>query len=288
VALTHTRRVQVAFLGLGQIGGSVARALAPTTAIRAWTPSGAGPAASIVHGIEAARSAAAAIRDADVIVLAAPPLACLELLDELAGPLASALRPGAVITDVASTKAAIVSRARHHGLRYVGGHPMAGREAAGYASADPAILRERPWVLVHAEPADPAADERIAAIVTACGSRPVWMDAGAHDTAVAAISHAPLVLSAALVEAVAGADDWADTILLAAGGWASMTRLAGGDPTMGAGILATNGPATATRLRAVRDALDQWIGLIEDADGTPGDTAVVEARLAAARSRIRS
>ncbi|HEX2755483.1 MAG TPA: prephenate dehydrogenase/arogenate dehydrogenase family protein, partial [Candidatus Limnocylindrales bacterium] len=251
--------MQLAFLGLGQIGGSIARAASVAgfvSRVSAWTPSGTAPRAARADGIVAAATVAEAIRDADLVVLAAPPLACLELIDELAGVLAGDLARDAVITDVASTKAAIVERARSHGLRFVGGHPMAGRETAGYAAADPDLVRDRPWVIVNADPPDAAADARVTALATACGARPMVLTAEDHDAAVAAISHLPLVISAALVEAMTAQPEWPVARDLAAGGWAGMTRLARGDPTMGAGILATNGAATATRLRALRTVID--------------------------------
>jgi len=275
--------VQLAFLGLGQIGGSIARAASAAgfaTRISAWTPTGTGPAAAAEDGIIACPSAGEAIRGADLVVLAAPPLACLTLLDDLAGPLAADLRRDVVITDVASTKAAIVERARGHGLRFVGGHPMAGREVAGYQAADPDMLRDRPWVVVAAEPADAAADTRVMALAMACGARPVSMTAHEHDAAVAAISHMPLVLAAALVESMAALPDWSAARDLAAGGWAGMTRLARGDASMGAGILATNGVATADRLRALRATIDDWLVVLGDG---PADPAVLRSRLAAAR-----
>jgi prephenate dehydrogenase len=275
--------MQLAFLGLGQIGGSIARAASAAgfaTRISAWTPAGTGPAAAAADGVIACRSAAEAIRGADLVVLAAPPLACLTLLDDLAGPLAVDLRRNAVITDVASTKAAIVERARGHGLRFVGGHPMAGRETTGYSAADPDLLRDRPWVIVAAEPADAAADAMVTTLATACGARPMSMTADEHDAAVAAISHMPLVVSAALVEAMAALPEWSIAREIAAGGWTGMTRLARGDADMGAGILATNGPATAERLRALRALIDDWLVVL--ADGT-ADPAVLRTRLAAAR-----
>ena len=275
--------MQLAFLGLGQIGGSIARAASAAgwaTRVSAWSPTGAGPRAATADGIVAAATAADAIRGADLIVLAAPPLACLILLDELAGPLAAEIGPDAVITDVASTKAAIVERARSHGLRFVGGHPMAGRETAGYESADPELMRGRPWVIVPAAPADPAADARVASLAEACGAHPIQLAADVHDEAVAAISHLPLVLSVALVESMASVPDWETASRLAAGGWAGMTRLARGDAAMGAGILATNGPATAARLRAIRAAIDGWISLLADGHADP---AILDARLQFAR-----
>jgi prephenate dehydrogenase len=283
--------MHVAFLGLGQIGGSIARAALGSgfaTRVTAWTPAGAGPRAAVADGIEAAGTAADAIRGADLIVLAAPPLACLDLLDDLAGPLAASVPPDAVITDVASTKAALVERARGHRLRFVGGHPMTGRETAGYAAADPDLLRDRPWVIVPADPADPDADARVAALVAACGARPVSMTAAEHDAAVAAISHLPLVVSVALVESMTAQPDWAAARDLAAGGWAGMTRLARGDPTMGAGILATNAAATVDRLEALRAVIDEWLVLLGAgaSDGTAEravDPVLLLARLAAAR-----
>ena len=280
--------MQLAFLGLGQIGGSIARAASAAgfaTRITAWTLAGTGPAAATADGVIACRSAGEAIRGADLVVLAAPPLACLTLLDDLAGPLAADLRRDAVITDVASTKGAIFERAHERGLRFVGGHPMAGRETAGYAAADPDMLRDRPWVIVPAEPADAAADATVTALATACGARPVAMTADEHDAAVAAISHMPLVLSVALVESMAALPDWSIARELAAGGWTGMTRLARGDASMGAGILATNAAATADRLRVLRAAIDDW--LVQLRDGA-ADPAVLLTRLAAARDIARA
>ncbi|HUQ78817.1 MAG TPA: prephenate dehydrogenase/arogenate dehydrogenase family protein [Patescibacteria group bacterium] len=277
--------MHIAFLGLGLIGGSVARAAGGSgfaTRVTAWTPDGRGPRAARAEGIEAASSAGQAIRGADLIVLAAPPLACLALLDDLAGPLARDLAPDAVVTDVASTKVVIVERARSLGLRFVGGHPMAGNESSGYPAADPALFRDRPWVLVPAEPDDAAADDRVAGLAMACGARGFQMSAAAHDAAVAAVSHVPLVLSAALVEAMTGRPDWPAASFLAAGGWASMSRLARGDPAMGAGIVVTNGPAIADRLRDLKAVVEGWLALLE---AGAIDRVEVERRLAGVRGR---
>ena len=287
--------MRIALLGFGLIGGSIARALrreAGEWTIAAWSPSGDGPQRARSEGIidEAAASPAAAVRGADLVILAGPPLACLELIDELGGPLAEALGPDAVVTDVASTKEAIVSRADEAGLRFVGGHPMAGREVAGYGAAEPDLFQGRPWVMVPGAHARRGDLERVEALARACGAVPTEMTAGDHDAAVAAISHLPLVVAVALVEAVTGASngrerpDWATAAGLAAGGWHGMTRLARGDEAMGAGIIATNAPAIAIRLRDLRDTLDSWLNEL-DRDGGPDATAVA-ARLAVARGRL--
>jgi len=286
--------VRVALLGLGLIGGSIARALRQDAAgawsVAAWTPRGAGPRDAAAAGVLdlAAGTIEAAVDGAELVVLAAPPGECLALLDELAGPVAPFLSPDVVITDVASTKAAIVHQATTLGLRFVGGHPMAGRETTGFGAADGDLFRDRPWVLVPVRP-DDAAVARVEALARACGANPFRLDARAHDTYVAAISHMPLVVSAALVEAVAGTGaeprgDWAWAEALAAGGWASMTRLARGDATMDAGIAATNAPAIAARLRDLQAVIDEWLALLEAADEP--DEPALHARFAAARARL--
>jgi prephenate dehydrogenase len=278
--------MRVAILGLGQIGGSVARALVaagdPWRAV-GWARSEEGRRAAAADGLETAPSLRDACIGADIVVLAAPPLACLELIDTLAGPDGGALGSGAVITDVASTKAAIDARAATRGLRFVGGHPMAGREASGFGASDPRLFAGRPWVITPPEPADPEAEARVGGMAIACGAEIVRLGAAEHDAAVAAISHLPLVLAAALVEAVAGRPGWAVEQRLAAGGWASMTRLARGDVEMGTGILATNGPAVADRLRDLRGVLDGWLA---ELDAVPPDPAGLRQRLMVARARL--
>ncbi|HXI79592.1 MAG TPA: prephenate dehydrogenase/arogenate dehydrogenase family protein [Verrucomicrobiae bacterium] len=278
--------MRVAILGLGQIGGSVGRALVAAGdpwRVAGWTRSADARHAAAAEGIDVAGSIGEACTGADAIVLAVPPLACLELLDELAGGLRSATDRDAVITDVASTKAAICARAAGHGLRFVGGHPMAGREASGYAAADAALFAGRPWVIVPSDPPDIAAEDRVANIAATCGARIVRLGAVEHDAAVGAISHLPLVVAAALVEAVASGPGWPDARDLASTGWASMTRLARGDVEMGAGILATNGPLVAGRLRDLRDVLDRWLA---DLDTETPDPDRLRERFAAAKRRL--
>lgn len=296
--------MHLAFLGFGLIGGSIARAVRsnPLTAdwaITAWSPSGEGPRQGVAEAVvdTATTAPEAALTGADIVVLAAPATTCLTLIDRLAGPWRTLLPETAVVTDVASTKAAIMSRADALKLCFVGGHPMAGLEAAGYGVATADLFVDRPWVVIPGAFARPMDVERVAGLITACSARVVPMDAAAHDRAVAAISHLPLVLAAALVEAVAGGthgggpgsadpgtttDDWPLAATLAAGGWRDMTRLARGDAAMGAAIAATNAPALAARLRDLRTVLDGWLEELDRVDG-PRES-VIRDRLAAARA----
>jgi prephenate dehydrogenase len=290
--------MQVAFIGFGLIAGSIARAVRSNPATRdwtmgAWSPSGEGPRQAVAAGVvdSAAPTPEALLPSADLVVLAGPATACLADIASLAGPWRDALPAETVVTDVASTKGMLLAAADAAGIRYVGGHPMAGRESTGFMSAAADLFVDRPWVLVpgaHAETADIA---RVAMLANACGARVMEMDADAHDRAVAGISHLPLVVAAALAEAVALAgvadgralaSDWPDAAALAAGGWRDTTRVARGDPAMGAAIAITNASALAARLRDLRIVLDAWLAELERTGG-PDEAAITE-RLRAARS----
>jgi prephenate dehydrogenase len=281
--------MRVAFLGLGLIGGSIAQAIRGGgghshelhgSTLVAWSRAGAGPAAAkAAAAIDAvAKTLAEAVDGADLVVIASPPLVGLDLVDDLAR-----LGHRGLITDVTSTKAAIVARAATHGLRFVGGHPLAGRETSGFEAADAALFRSRPWVVT----TDGAAEEDLVAVealASACGAVPKRLAAADHDAAVAAISHLPLILAAALVEAVAGRADWTLEAELAASGWRDMTRLARGDVEMGAGIATTNAGPLASRLRDVRAVIDSWLEDLERPGGP--DAMALAARLRDARSRL--
>jgi prephenate dehydrogenase len=290
--------MHIAFLGFGLIAGSIARAVRAHDdtagwAMTAWSPTGSGPAEAQGDGILdlAAATPAAAIADADLVVLAAPVPACLELMDDLVAARTSGdLAVDAVITDVASTKAALRRRADKLGLRYVGGHPMAGLESAGYRAGRADLFAGRPWVVVPGGIAGATDVARVESLARACGAEVIELDAETHDQAVAGTSHLPLLLSAALVEAVAGPGSagvrggWATASRLAASGWRDMTRLARGDPRMGAGIAATNASALAGRLRDLRSVLDDWQAELDVPDGP--DAQAIEERLRAARARL--
>lgn len=280
---------RICFLGLGLIGGSIAlalRAAGSRARLVAWTPSLAGPEEALRAGAvdEVAVVPEAAMAGAGLVILAGPPLAVVELLElgAAAGPW-GALAPHAVVTDVASTKTRVVDAASNSGLPFVGGHPMAGRETSGFGAATADLFAGRPWVVVESASAPAGGAELVEALAVAVGARPVRMGAEAHDAAVAAISHLPLVAAAALVEAVTSdAAGWEAAAPLAASGWRDVTRLARGDVDMGTGILATNGPAVAARLRAYRSAIDGWIDALE----TGADAEPLRQRLAAARAAL--
>ncbi len=256
----------------------------------AWTPGGHGPRAALADGtIDRAGSRPEdAIDGAELVIIAAPPLETIALIRRLGADLRGVLAPSALVTDVTSTKGAVLEAAAEAGVRFVGGHPMAGLEATGYSASRADLFVDRPWVVVAPGGAAADLDAPVAWLASACGSRPVRLSATDHDAATAAISHLPLIAAAALVEAVAGSGlpIWPLAESLAASGWASATRLAQGDPRMGAGIAATNGPAIAEVLHLYRAAITSWIEALGAAPSLDADT--FEARFAAARSRLGS
>ena len=301
------RIVRIALLGLGLIGGSIAKALREDPAgvgpfdptgveIAAWTPSSAGPRAALEAGAvdHVARTIAEAVDGAALIVICAPPIAATSILDELVICRRSGrLAEGAVVTDVLSTKRWIMAEAAKRTLRFCGGHPMAGKHEAGFGAAEASLFVGRPWVVVPDHHGASSAAALVERLASSCGAKPIMMDADLHDAATAAVSHLPLLLSAALVSAVSqgeqgsAVDGWRVSHLLASSGWNSATRLARGSDEMGADILATNAREVRRRLRALRDELERWDARLAAAENDPvvGRTDI-RARLAEARETL--
>jgi len=244
--------LEVAVVGLGLVGGSLARALTAAghrvvgvdrESVRRAARS-AGAVAATVSRVERAATA-------DVVVLAAPPATNRRLLRRLA----RLGRAGLVVTDVGSVKVPIVREAAALGLTsFVGGHPMAGTERRGFGASSPDLFRGAPWWLVPAR--DPRATRVVRALLRATGARPVTVDAAAHDRVVAFLSHAPQVTSWALLEA-ARADPVVRRHLSAAGpGFRDMTRLAHSPRGLWREILRENEREVVRALEALGRRLD--------------------------------
>jgi prephenate dehydrogenase len=280
--------VRAAILGFGLIGGSIALALANRRradwAVTAWNPRADDARGALARGLVAAVAPdpETAIRDAELVVLAAPPLANLELVDRV-GPLLAGTE--ATLTDVSSSQSAIAARAaRVPGLHFVGGHPMSGREKRGFAAARADLFEGRTWAVLPSAAARPIDVERVRALAQACGAQPLEVDPETHDAAVAAVSHLPLVASASLAETVAGSPEWPAARQFAAQGWRDMTRLARGDPELGAGIVLSNAVQLGRWLRRYREVLDEWqrtldaLPAADDERQEPGQAAQLRAR----------
>jgi prephenate dehydrogenase len=183
----------------------------------------------------------------DLAVLAVPPHAVAAALrDAQRRELAHAY------TDVASVKAHVLAQAGALGCdlgRFVGGHPLAGRERSGPAAARADLFLGRPWALCPTPECRPEAIAAVTALARACGAEPLTVDVGEHDRAVALISHAPHVVSAAMAAQLVDAREVA--LGLSGQGVRDVTRVAGGDPALWLGILAANATPVADVLDAV-------------------------------------
>lgn len=246
--------MRVAIVGLGVIGGSLARALRAgghevTGLDRPAVMRQASRAGALTH---AASSLAEAAARADVLVLAAPPRANLRLVREVAA-LAGA-RDRLVVTDVGSVKAPIVAVARRSGLRlFVAGHPIAGNEGSGFGASAAGLFAGRTWVL--AAKADARALRLVRAVVRATGARSVLMDPAVHDRAFAFLSHVPQIASWALLDAAASDPVARQARYLAGPGFSDMTRLARSPKGLWREILSENRREVDRALRALRGAL---------------------------------
>jgi prephenate dehydrogenase len=252
--VARVKRPTVAVVGLGLVGGSLARALtaAGYRVVGHDRPRVLRAAAAAGAVALAAPTLRQAVADADVVVLAASPRANRRLLRAAA----RAARDGAVLTDVGSVKRGICGDARRRGLaRFVGGHPMAGREASGFAASRADLFQGRWWILTPEAGTDPAAVRAVRSLLRAAGARPAVMAPAEHDRAVAFLSHVPQVLAWALL-AAAASDRVASRYLAVAGpAFRDMTRLARSPRPLWREILRENRGEVRQALAALSRAL---------------------------------
>jgi prephenate dehydrogenase len=218
-----------------------------------------------------------AVASADLVVLATP----VGAFERYLRAIRNHLKPGAIVTDVGSTKSDAMAAARRvlkagHAC-FVGSHPMAGSERKGVVAADPDMLTGALCVITPGRA--PRATARVEAFWRELGMRTVRMSPAAHDKAVARISHLPHLLSVALMCLPQRAE-----LRLAAGGFRDMTRLAGGDPEMWRDILLSN-------RREIQAAMDEfsrrWSKLRRLVKRADGDAAQEYLR-SAQRARLRN
>ncbi|MBX7119743.1 MAG: prephenate dehydrogenase/arogenate dehydrogenase family protein [Gemmatimonadaceae bacterium] len=255
----------VAIIGLGLMGGALARdAAAAGLRVLAHDRVAARMAAAQAAGVVAAPLAddLAGVEAADVVVLAVPVLAAPPLL----ATLAPRLRAGTAVTDVGSTKLAVVAEASRLGLgpRFVGAHPMCGDHRNGWEASRPGLYRD---ALVYVCPAAADADAvaRVEALWQAVGARPTRMDAAAHDALLAWTSHLPQFASSALAATLADAGIGRDRL---GPGGRDATRLAGSAPEVWTPIALANAAALAPAVRALAERLATAADAIATGDAT--------------------
>ncbi|MCC7412262.1 MAG: prephenate dehydrogenase/arogenate dehydrogenase family protein [Gammaproteobacteria bacterium] len=256
-----------AILGVGLIGGSLARALRRAGACAeivgcASTPAEVGEALELGVIDRGTTAVAAAVAGCDLVVLAVPVGAMRAVFAQLA----PALGADTVVTDVGSVKGAVIADARaalaaHYRL-FVPGHPVAGTERSGVQASFAALFDSQRVILTPTAETDRGAVDRVTAMWQAAGARVEEMDAGHHDEVLAATSHLPHVLAFALVEYLAGVQEAREVFRFAGGGFRDFTRIAASSAPLWCDIVFANRPAVLAslegydaRLRVLTEAL---------------------------------
>ncbi|MDQ0732606.1 prephenate dehydrogenase [Arthrobacter sp. B1I2] len=219
-----------------------------------------------------------------LVVVAAPPDVTADVVCQ-----ALADYPDAVVVDIASVKAGILSRLRSLGAdlsRYVGTHPMAGREKSGPVAARGELFTSMPWVLCPSEETSGAALQVARSLASDLGAVVSQFTADEHDEAVALVSHLPQVMSSLLASRLQGTPLHA--LSLAGNGLRDVTRIAASDPTLWVQILGGNAAKVVAILHGVREDLNRLIGTLEQptAPGARLDLAQLISEGNAGQARI--
>lgn len=267
---------RIAVLGLGLIGGSLLQALARGGyRVTGYDPDPVEAGAARGAGYELAASAARAVTGADLVVLAMP----LPELDAALASIAGAIAPDAVVTDVGTLKAPVLDlvAARLTGVRFVGGHPLAGTEQSGFLASDPMLFRDAPWALILEADTDLEAWLSLAVLVCDLGAKPVPTTAAEQDTAIARVIGLPHVLAEAL--ALTGLHGGELGLSLAAGSYMSGSRVARTRPE----LVATWCDGNPGLIEALDDAI-RW--LQSSRDQLAGGGSVLALARAGHRARM--
>ena len=195
------------------------------------------------------------VRGSDLVVLAAPISKVTELVAEL--PPTDAL-----VTDVASTKMAVVREAEEHDLRFVGGHPMAGSQLSGVTHARADLFRGARYFLTPTGKTDPDAYREVSGFVRDLGAVPTAVDPEKHDLLMAALSHLPHLMAAALLKVAS--DISPEALSFAGPSFRDLTRVGASNPALWSDILAENAPALGEALGAFAGAMAQLGSEIKD------------------------
>jgi cyclohexadieny/prephenate dehydrogenase len=229
---------KIALIGIGLIGSSLARVirregLAGHVAISTRSPTTLSRAEELGLGDSYSTDPAIAVADADLVVVSVP----VGASGEVAEAISLALKPGAIVTDVGSTKGSVIAQMQPRlpaNVHFIPGHPLAGTEKSG-PDAGFAELFENRWCVFTPLPGtDPAALEKLSEFWRRCGSNVDTMDPEHHDMVLAIVSHLPHIIA---YNIVGTADDLqtvtkSEVIKYSASGFRDFTRLAASDPTM--------------------------------------------------------
>jgi Prephenate dehydrogenase len=229
---------RIALIGIGLIGSSIARdvralGLARDVVISTRSTDTLKRAEELELGTHYEPSAAEAVRDADLVIVSVPVGASGAVAEQIAAN----LKPGAIVTDVGSTKASVIAQMAPHmpsHVHFIPGHPLAGTEKSGPDAGFAGLFKDRWCIFTPLPDTDQLALDRLKAFWTALGSRIDEMDPQHHDKVLAIVSHLPHIIA---YNIVGTADDLetvteSEVIKYSASGFRDFTRLAASDPTM--------------------------------------------------------
>ncbi len=255
--------MRIAVVGTGLMGASVGLAAkrAGADRVRGHDPDGEVAAAALERGaVDGAGTLQEALDGADLAVVAAPVTALRPVVEEVL----SLAPEGCTVTDVGSTKTWSAGLPE----RFVGGHPVCGREARGPAHASADLFDGATWFLTPTAATDPERYRTVHGFVASLGAVPVAIDAEAHDRLVALTSHLPHALANLLVnQAGAGRVEGHDPLAAAGGSLTDMTRVAGANPRIWVDIFLDNAPRLAEALAEHRRRVEQLEAWLAAGDG---------------------
>lgn len=263
---------RLAIIGVGLIGGSLARALRKAGVVNEIVGCGRNEG-SLRRAVEIgvidryALDMVQAVRGADMIVISVP----VGSMGDVFRAIVPALDDNAVITDVGSTKASVVEAAiaacGHVPNNFVPGHPIAGTERSGVEASFAELYKRRRVILTPLTDTNPQAVERVYKMWEAAGAEVESMEVQHHDEVLAATSHLPHILAFGLVDSLARMEDTREIFRYAAGGFRDFTRIASSDPQMWTDICLANRQALLQVLEHFAEDLAGITAAIDKADG---------------------
>jgi cyclohexadieny/prephenate dehydrogenase len=264
---------RIAIIGIGHIGSSLAHVIRRekiASHVTGFAKSAATRKTALDLGLvdsmhETARSA---VENADLVILCVPVGSC----SEIAAEIGSALKPGCVLTDVGSVKAAIVRDVTPHlgaGVHFIPGHPIAGTEQSGPTSGFAELFEKRWCILTPPVDVDPEVLARLEAFWRACGSDVDIMTPEHHDLVLAITSHLPHLIAYNTVATAAHLEEVtnSEVIKYSAGGFRDFTRIAASDPTMWRDVFLNNREAVLEMLGRFSEDLSALQRAIRWGDG---------------------
>ena len=263
---------RLAIIGVGLIGGSLARILRQKGEVAEVVGIGRGEA-NLRKAVELgvidrySLDPVAGVEGADLVFLATPVCSIVDMVARIA----PALAPGCVVTDGGSVKGEIAApceRLLPPGTFFVGGHPIAGTEKSGVEASFATLYQGKRCILTPTDKTDAGALARVARMWELAGSEVVCMDVEKHDRVVAAISHLPHMVAYSLVNAVSGYDRFSENILkYSAGGFRDFTRIASSDPAMWRDIALMNREAVLEMMDFFSAHFATLRNLVDQGDG---------------------